>query len=351
MHETFADASVDVSAALARAVRELTPEQAAEFDAAQRGCPCSASVAAVCSFLASAAYPQDVQRSALLFACMLAQPDRESAPDADGCVFVSAFASMLRLALGRHWDVMQAQTGAFERCFVSAFPELAGALCAAFPAVFEDAEAEYTLPDVMSAAIYEPLSARARRFWRQHTGCGPVRRLLWREARNFALQEDVRPAVSRKLLTLCLGACDAFSFTAQPGGSEKLRRLLRPFLVTTFDTARWFCYRVPQTQPLHVLLYRLDTQSARLLQLFCEDLFLHYAERGSGYAQDLEDLCFFRSGTLVLGTVSHERICQAFAPDAAFAQALLRACGQFRPLSAAEERLRLDTFSSSSSGR
>ena len=351
MYETLADASVDVSAALARAVRDLTPAQAAEFDAAQRGCLRSASVAAVCSFLTDAAYPEDVQRSVLLFACMLAQPDRASAPDADECVFVGTFSSMLRLVLGRHWDVMQAQTDALERCFVSAFPELAGVLCAAFPAVFEDAAAEYTLPDVMSVSLHEPPFERARRFWRQHTGCGPVRRLLWRKARNFSLQEDVRPAVSRKLLTLCLGACDAFSFTAQSGGSEKLRRLLRPFLVTAFDTARWFCYRVPQTHPLHVQLYRLEPQSARLLQLFCEDLFLHYAERGSGYAQDLEDLCFFRSGTLVLGTVSHERICQAFAPDAAFAQTLLRACGQFRPLPAAEEQLHLDTFISYSSGR
>ena len=34
----------------------------------------------------------------------------------------------------------------------------------------------------------------------------------------------------------------------------------------------------------------------------------------------MEDLCFFRNGTLLLGTVSHERICMAYPEDNELAQ-------------------------------
>lgn len=86
-------------------------------------------------------------------------------------------------------------------------------------------------------------------------------------------------------------------------------------------------------------LYRLNAQSTALLRLFCPNLFLHYAKAAGGYAQDLEDLCFFRRGTLILGTVSHEHICQTFPPDAAFRTRLLRSCSLWQPCGDTQEQI------------
>lgn len=39
--------------------------------------------------------------------------------------------------------------------------------------------------------------------------------------------------------------------------------------------------------------------------------------------QTLEDLCFFKDHSLLLGTVTHEAICHVYPPDKAVEQAIL----------------------------
>ena len=50
--------------------------------------------------------------------------------------------------------------------------------------------------------------------------------------------------------------------------------------------------------------------------LFLED----WSGRLPRWVPSMEDLCFFRNGTLLLGTVSHERICIAYPEDGELAQ-------------------------------
>lgn len=68
-----------------------------------------------------------------------------------------------------------------------------------------------------------------------------------------------------------------------------------------------FCYRVPGGQEIEVFLFRACGAARRILLERYHCLF-----SGDAPWELPEDLCFFRNGTLILGSVSHEDICFAY---------------------------------------
>ena len=122
------------------------------------------------------------------------------------------------------------------------------------------------------------------------------------------------------IISLCLQQCDCFSLTQVtfPWCNTVLETALRPFCKEKRTTLNWFCYHVTEENPLSVFLYPVNEETTLLLKEHYCDFFLN----DNQLPLSLEDLCFFQNGKLMLGTVSHEYICQVFPPDTAFRNSL-----------------------------
>ena len=99
---------------------------------------------------------------------------------------------------------------------------------------------------------------------------------------------------------------------------------MKAFILGEIITTQWFCYRVTKKNQLHIGLYRANDATRDIMKkyypgIFCSD----WTGQGVLWNQNAEDVCFFKSGKLILGTVSHERICLAFQPqDSSFEKEL-----------------------------
>ena len=128
------------------------------------------------------------------------------------------------------------------------------------------------------------------------------------------------------LLDSCFSNSDTFSLTLAgcPGKITTLRDELKPYIQGKIITTRWFCYGVSEKNPLHINLYQVNNTTKELMKEYYPWVFM---EDGLSvrhqWVQDVEDMCFFKSNKLILGTVSHECICLAFPPkDGNFASEL-----------------------------
>lgn len=138
-----------------------------------------------------------------------------------------------------------------------------------------------------------------------------------------------------RFLDLYSERCDYFSLSESRwlnlvGDMEKE---LSPFLYREIITNNWFRFETLPDDPIKRFLYPVNTDTVGILKKYGDNIFLHH--RGPDYDlskidlldipphretwnQTLEDLCFFSGGKLILGTVSHEFLCDAFPPDEDF---------------------------------
>lgn len=117
------------------------------------------------------------------------------------------------------------------------------------------------------------------------------------------------------LFDICFANSDAFSLTYvnAPQKSITLQNKLKTFILGEIVTTKWFCYQVTEKNQLHIVVYKSNDSTSAIMKkyypgMFCSDLM----GEGISWDQNAEDVCFFKNGKLILGTVSHERICYAF---------------------------------------
>lgn len=121
-------------------------------------------------------------------------------------------------------------------------------------------------------------------------------------------------------LSVCFQHADVFSLT-QNGWfdadkneeSDRLLQLLKPYHIHTLRTNHWFCYRVPAGYKIVIYLFKAIPETKDIL----------LAEYNSIFYKDTlwrkpEDMCFFKKGKLICGSVSHERICYAYEQGNSF---------------------------------
>lgn len=139
---------------------------------------------------------------------------------------------------------------------------------------------------------------------------------------RYQPREESLDALQR-LLDLCFEYADTFSLSR--AGWERqddtLERALEPYVLRRLRTTRWFCYYTAKSNPQRIALYPLNEQTKSILRAQYRGLFLEdWSGRLPRWVPSMEDLCFFRNGRLLLGTVSHERICVAYPEDDELAQ-------------------------------
>ncbi len=146
---------------------------------------------------------------------------------------------------------------------------------------------------------------------------------------SFPLVRDVEFI---KLMNLCFLRADTFSMTRARWDMTtdlSLENELKPFFIRAFETSNWFCYRVPESSPIEVRLYRADEKSEKIILKYFREPFLSrcIGENEWVYGtQTLEDLCFFSEGRLFYGTVTHEKLCYVFPKDKVFENYLKSSC-------------------------
>ncbi len=152
----------------------------------------------------------------------------------------------------------------------------------------------------------------------------------------------------RRFLTLCLTRSTAFSLSRRIP-PRALRRYqyphpieaqLEPYLCCILQPDVWFGY--PQREEgQEQLVYKATEASVALLADHYNDIFLHpidptqariparripLLDRKMRVARALADLCFWQDNTMLVGTLSHECICETNVIDRDFAAALAT-CG------------------------
>ena len=141
----------------------------------------------------------------------------------------------------------------------------------------------------------------------------------------------VKGKIFEDILDLCFLYCDYFSFTQHDflWTTDKLKCELEPFLCEKIVCTRWFRYNVTNKNPLTVLLFGINEEAKKIVKKYWNEIFLGGDDGCTGCVQNLEDICFFKEGELVLGTVSHEAICQVFPPNSFFEESLKKIYSQW----------------------
>ena len=124
---------------------------------------------------------------------------------------------------------------------------------------------------------------------------------------RYQPREESAEALQR-LFDVCFDSADAFSLSraAWARQDHTLERALEPYVLRRLRTTRWFCYYTANSNPQRIALYPLNEQTKSILRAQYRGLFLEdWSGRLPRWVPSMEDLCFFRNGTLVLGTVSH----------------------------------------------
>ena len=131
----------------------------------------------------------------------------------------------------------------------------------------------------------------------------------------------------KEFIDLCSSHAAFFSLTRAPwtqSTDANLETELQPHLITTLKCTKWFCYHVTEKNMLEISIYRATSESIEIILQHLSNLFVdeHHGACPHEPRPTLEDLCFFGTEKLFMGTVSHEYICHVFPPDKDFEQAL-----------------------------
>jgi hypothetical protein len=147
----------------------------------------------------------------------------------------------------------------------------------------------------------------------------------------YTSDESQEPNISgkafRQLMEACFNLSGHFTLTYGLWANrvDTMYKELKPYAVNEKSLHSWFgYYPLPsgeQSTPMVRILYPANGATRGIIERYFGNLWLDSKEKGR--KQSLEDICFFSNGKLILGTVSHERICRVFPPDEAF-KSLLR---------------------------
>ena len=123
-------------------------------------------------------------------------------------------------------------------------------------------------------------------------------------------------------LSACFDVADTFSLTEngweaakKSGESVRILELLEPYFIRTVKVQHWFCQRVPAGHEKEVYLFSITDASKKII----------LQEYNSIFYDDTvwmkpEDICFFKNGKLISGSLSHERICYVYDYEDMFSE-------------------------------
>ncbi|MBP3918602.1 MAG: hypothetical protein J6I50_05465 [Clostridia bacterium] len=130
-----------------------------------------------------------------------------------------------------------------------------------------------------------------------------------------------------KTFTLLEEYCDSFSLMQAYWYNTNpiLKNELLPYRTAQYQTTHWFCYDMLETEPLQVSLYPVCTQTKEILNRLFYPYHIYFdVDLRKTSIPDLEDLCFFKDGELVFGSVAHESIFYLYSEDEALIKAMLQ---------------------------
>ncbi len=127
------------------------------------------------------------------------------------------------------------------------------------------------------------------------------------------------------LYDILFDLADAFSFNRHSHRDElppilqeeenELRERLKPYFLKKRHTYNWHGWR---DADLHIFVYRCCAETKEILKRYCPDFFFQLQQLTAWNERvpcpEFEDPCFYKNGSIVLGTVSHERMCTAYPP-------------------------------------
>ena len=139
------------------------------------------------------------------------------------------------------------------------------------------------------------------------------------------------PEMTQALYDLLFRYADTFSLS-RPGYHNQLpdsmkpkktpfRDVLRPYIVKKFHADGWYgwadgWYGWPESET-GVFLYRCCEETRKILSDHVPTLFIQpAAHRVYGLVYpEFEDLCFYRKGKMIFGSLSHEYMCTVYPPE------------------------------------
>ena len=117
------------------------------------------------------------------------------------------------------------------------------------------------------------------------------------------------------MISACFDYADVFSlsqncwFGVETERSTHLFKQLNPFQIKVLDANHWFCHYVPMETAIKVHLFRATSDAKNIILSSYSKLFFD----GAAW-EEPENICFFRNCRLVLGSVSHEKMCYLYDP-------------------------------------
>lgn len=125
---------------------------------------------------------------------------------------------------------------------------------------------------------------------------------------------------AKEVLKLCFDYADRFTMTYSQFPMLDVNRFavksLYPYYEYGFKTSKWFGYEMEENDPLRVKVYSVCDETRKLAIENTESIFEPFAANEQN--QSIEDICFFRNGKLLFGTISHESVCVFYPPDENF---------------------------------
>ena len=134
----------------------------------------------------------------------------------------------------------------------------------------------------------------------------------------FNEPQETSAEALQKLFDVCFDNSDTFSLSTAGWARQDstLERELTPHLLHRLKTTHWFCECTTSANPQHIWIFPLNEQTKNILRTHYRGLFHEdWSKEGQRWISSLEDLCFFRNGKLLLGTLSHEYMCGAYPED------------------------------------
>ncbi|MHC1722049.1 MAG: hypothetical protein AB9836_02455 [Aminipila sp.] len=133
------------------------------------------------------------------------------------------------------------------------------------------------------------------------------------EKKTFELTTEIMEKEKYiSLFKICFKNSDYFSLTINYDDKDdiqicKLRECIKEmqqWQVTDFKTNHWHCFYVTLEKPLNIFVFKSNKNTQQIILKYFHDIFLDGLHSG--------DICFFYNNEIVLGTVSHERICNLY---------------------------------------
>ena len=140
----------------------------------------------------------------------------------------------------------------------------------------------------------------------------------------LSLAKNLYGKYFEEYISICFDVADIFSLTEngwteakKSGESVRILRLLEPYHIRTIRAQHWFCQSVPVGYEKEVYIFSLTEDSKKIL----------LQEYNSIFYDDTiwlkpEDICFFKNGKLISGSISHERICYVYDYESIFSESI-----------------------------